>query len=127
MVAVPCTGKVILVVEDNDIARVGLSGVLQNAGFAVVPLENGQMALDYLRAGQRPDLILLDMLMPAVDGWKFLKELRDWSKPVNVPIIVTTGTILTKEWAAQHGLAGLLRKPIETADLLADIRRCLSC
>ena len=93
--------------------------------FPVVALENGKQGLDHLRVSQRPDVILLDMLLPILDGWKFLEELKHWSKPVNVPIIVSTGTNLTREWAESHGCAGFLHKPIDPADLLAEVKGCL--
>jgi len=110
----------ILIVEDNEIAREGLAFVLRKEGYQVTLLSNGKEALDYLRRGGRPDLILLDMLLPELDGWKLLDALDDWSKPLKVPIVVITGTILTAEWAAQRGCAGFLKKPIEV-DRLKDV------
>jgi len=116
----------ILVVEDNAIAREGLVTVLGREGYHVAPLTNGKQALNYLRRGKRPDLILLDMLLPELDGWKFLDELEQWSKPLNEPIIIMTGTILTPEWAAQRGCAGFLKKPIEVDRLLEVVKRFVS-
>ncbi len=112
---------VILLVEDNDICRKELTDTLSKEGYEVVPLRHGQEALDYLDKNPAPDLILLDMLMPVLDGWHFLERLK-----MPVPVIITTGTVLTREWAASHGCAGFLRKPIETDDLLAEIRCCLA-
>lgn len=113
----------ILVVEDNEIARTGLAVILQKAGYRVVAAKDGQQALDYIHAGRSPDLVLLDMLMPVLDGWHFLEVLR--RERVSLPVVVTTGTILTREWARQNGCAGFLRKPIEAQPLLAEVRRCL--
>ena len=64
--------RTLLVVDDNDVAREGLAGVLRRAGYRVLPAANGEEALQLLRAGPPPDLILLDMLMPFLDGWHFL-------------------------------------------------------
>jgi CheY-like chemotaxis protein len=78
-----------------------------------------------LDARPAPDLILLDMLMPELDGWHFL----DWFQgPAGgaVPVVVMTGTILTREWAATHGCAGFLKKPFDAAQLVAEVRRVLS-
>jgi two-component system, chemotaxis family, chemotaxis protein CheY len=110
----------ILIVEDNDICREEWTNILCTEGYEVVPLRHGQEALDYLQNNPAPDLILLDMLLPVLDGWHFLKRL-----PKPVPIIITTGTVLTREWAASYGCAGCLRKPIEAVDLLAEVRCCL--
>jgi CheY-like chemotaxis protein len=112
----------ILVVEDNDLSREGLTVALRKEGYAVVPVRHGQEALDYLKAGPTPDLILLDMLLPVLDGWHFLQKVS----PPSVPIIIATGTILTREWATTHGCAGFLRKPIATEDLLAEVHDCLA-
>ncbi len=125
MVTETRTGQTILVVEDNDIARTGLSVILQKAGYRVIAAANGRQALEYFRAARPPDLVLLDMLMPVLDGWHFLDALRRWPRPVHVPIVVATGTILTREWANQHGCVGFLRKPFETSELLAEVKRCL--
>jgi CheY-like chemotaxis protein len=89
------------------------------------PSPNGREALSLLRAVGAPDLILLDMLMPALDGWAFLHELQDRGPQHAIPIIVMTGTILTLEWALDHGCRGFLRKPFETDALLAEVKRCL--
>jgi CheY-like chemotaxis protein len=117
-------GTTILVVEDNDIAREGLAAVLRRAGYSVATAENGQEALSVLGADPAPDLILLDMLMPVLDGWHFLDRLKRSPRKA-VPVVVTTGTILTPEWAAAHGCAGFIGKPVEAAELLAEIRRIL--
>jgi CheY-like chemotaxis protein len=115
----------LLVVEDNAAARKGLAAFLRAEGFAVVTAADGEEALDRLRAGPAPDLILLDMLMPVLDGWHFLQRLKSDGPDASVPVIVTTGTILTREWAAAHGCAGFLHKPIDPDVLLVEIGRCL--
>jgi CheY-like chemotaxis protein len=60
--------RTILLVEDNHITREGLAATLKRAGQAVDAVANGQEALDYLARAPRPDLIVLDMLMPVLDG-----------------------------------------------------------
>jgi CheY-like chemotaxis protein len=118
--------KTVLVVEDDAATRALLEATLREAGYAVVPAANGLEALAILRAGPPPDLILLDMLMPVLDGWHFLGRLMQLWPPGHVPILITTATtILTREWAEAHGCAGCLRKPVEVQELLAEVRRCL--
>ena len=111
----------ILVVEDNDLCREEWTAILCTEGYHVVPLCDGQQALEYLAHNPAPDLILLDMLMPVLDGWHFLKQVQ-----APVPVLVATSTILTREWADAHGCVGFLRKPIERQDLLAEVRFCLA-
>ncbi len=120
------TSCTLLVIDDDRLTREDLALLLHRAGYRVVAVPDGEKALRYLHDGRRPDLILLDMLMPGVDGWRFLEELRHWSRPLQVPIVVITGTILTPEWAAQNGCAGLLRKPFDLDELLEEITRCLT-
>lgn len=114
--------KKILVVEDNEISREHFASVLRDTGYAVDTAENGQEALACLKASI-PHLILLDMLMPVLDGWRFLQILK--SSGLNIPVIVVTGTILTQEWASQHDCIGFLQKPVSPTALLAEARRCL--
>jgi len=118
--------KKIMVVEDNEATREGLIFVLQREGFNVVAFEDGQPALDYLGDGQHPDLIVLDILMPVLDGWDFLWALQKAPVSFQVPIIVITGAILSNEWLEAHDCAGFLRKPFEGEQLLAEIERCLA-
>ena len=118
-------GRLILVVEDNDVAREGLAVVLRREGYGVLTAANGEEALSHLRAGPRPDLILLDMLMPVLDGWHFLERLKREGPESPVPIIITTSTILSPEWALANGCQGFLHKPIEGQTLLEEVRRCL--
>jgi CheY-like chemotaxis protein len=122
---IPEAGKTILVVEDNSTVRTWLCQVLRGAGYAVVLKQNGQEALEYLRGNTAPDLIVLDMLMPVLDGWHLVGELRGIGRLTKVPVIIATGTILTPEWAAEHGCAGIVRKPMLPEALLVEIRRCL--
>ena len=119
-------GQTILVVEDNAITREGLGAILREAGYTVVLTAHGGEALAYLHGNPSPDLILLDMLMPVLDGWHFLNELKRPPSASVVPILITTSTVLSREWALSHGCCGFLRKPIEPESLLAEIRRCLA-
>jgi CheY-like chemotaxis protein len=61
----------ILVVEDDDLSREGVSGLLGQQDYEAIPMCHGREALDYLEGNAAPDLILLDMLMPVLAGWHF--------------------------------------------------------
>ena len=64
------------------------------------------------------------MLMPVMDGWQLLRELRQLAPLPPVPIIITTGSIITRQWALDHGAAGFLKKPFDEEDLLTEVGRC---
>ena len=115
--------KTLLIVEDNYIAREGLACVLRREGYEVLLATNGAEALAIL-GSLHPDLILLDMVMPILDGWYVLQQLKVKNFP-RVPIIVVTATGLTREWAKDHGCRGFIPKPIVPDDLLIEVQRCL--
>jgi two-component system, chemotaxis family, chemotaxis protein CheY len=118
-------GKTLLVVEDDTISREGLAVVLRREGYAVALAQNGQEALDYLRDNPAPDLILLDMFMPVVDGWEFLRRVRNEETTTSIPIILNTAGVTARDWAVDHGCAGFVPKPIQIQNLLEEIGRCL--
>jgi putative two-component system response regulator len=118
--------QVVLVVEDDDDVRGLLAAALSKAGYAVVLAVDGQQALDILAQPPLPDLILLDMLMPGMDGWHFLRHVKAQPPMRAVPIVVMTGTILTLEWAQAHGGCGILHKPIALDALLREVQRCMA-
>jgi CheY-like chemotaxis protein len=115
--------QTVLVVEDEDAIRTLLATPLRQQGYVVRTAQHGQEALDLLASAPPPDLILLDTLMPVMDGWHFLERLRA-GRHRSVPVVVITGGVLGREWAAAHGCAGFLRKPFDAEDLLAEVRRC---
>jgi CheY-like chemotaxis protein len=114
----------LLVVDDNDVSREGFAAVLERAGYRVVPAANGEEALRRLGVGPPVDLVLLDMLMPVLDGWHFLDRLKGQSRQPRV-IVTTSVPVLGWEWAGDHGCAGFLRKPVEAEELLSEVARWL--
>lgn len=116
--------KTLLIVEDNTITRLGLNGILRRQGYEVVLASNGEEALGLLR-GLRIDLILLDMQMPVLDGWGFLKRFSVKGKSPVPTIIVTSSTCVTREWADGHGCSGFVRKPFDPETMLEEVQRCL--
>ena len=117
----------LLLVEDDPTARASLTALLEKAGYRVHTSANGQAALDYLESQPPPELILLDMLLPVLDGWHFLEQLEHLKLKPRPPIIITTGMlVIGRDWAAAHGCAGLLHKPIDTVEMLREIERCLA-
>jgi membrane protein len=118
------TASRILIIEDDEVARVGLASILENQGFCPIPAANGEEALELLRAGCCPDLILLDMIMPGFDGWQFMGQRQRKQTGAPIPVVVMTGLgIASKEWALALGAVDLLRKPIDMERLLGIARR----
>ena len=110
----PGTGRSILLVEDDEIVRRAIQMVLEWEGYQVKCALNGQEALDYLREGNRPSLILLDIMMPVLDGEQFRREqLRDPAL-ASIPVIVVSAATFAESVNAVHHV----RKPFEVQDLL---------
>ena len=86
----------ILVVEDDEPTRELITRTLQNAGHAVTAVENGQLALDALPEA-RPDIIILDLMMPVMDGFTFLHHLRALPEHAHRPVIVATARVLSED------------------------------
>jgi CheY-like chemotaxis protein len=87
----------ILVVEDDQPTRELLCHSLQGMGYAASAAVNGRSGLDWLASHPVPSLILLDLMMPEMDGFEFLRELRKRPAFVDVPVIVVTAKELTAE------------------------------
>ncbi len=116
-----------LVVEDDEFTRLALRRTLVDEGWQVEEAENGRIALDRLTE-QEIHLILLDLMMPEMDGFEFLTELRSLPNTNQIPIIVVTGADLTDD--DHHYLNGgveriLSKTAYSEGELLAEIRRLL--
>lgn len=88
--------KTILVVDDTENLRTLVKSYLSQEGFRVLTAADGRQAL-FLARDEKPDLILLDLMMPEMDGFEFLDELRDRPDAVEIPVVVLTAMELTEE------------------------------
>jgi CheY-like chemotaxis protein len=111
----------VLVVDDNaDMVDV-MALMLEDAGYSVRIASNGKEALDAV-ATRMPDLVLLDMLMPVMDGWQCARELRA-RYGRSVPIVIVTAAEHARASAAQIGADAVLSKPFEVSLLLKVVAR----
>jgi CheY-like chemotaxis protein len=90
------SGGSVLVVDDDEISRAGLRNALQQAGWQIAEADNGQNALTRLQEA-RPSAILLDLMMPEMDGFEFLDEVRRHEEWRDIPVIVITARDVTAE------------------------------
>ena len=110
-----CAG--ILVVDDDQDIRDSLREVLEDEGYQVACVANGREALDYLKtASPRPCVILLDLMMPVMDGWQFLAERARRSNAT--PVVLLSGLSFIRD---APGVADFLSKPVNFEKL----RDCL--
>jgi CheY-like chemotaxis protein len=115
--------KTILVVEDDPTLRGALRETLRERGYKVAVAENGKSALSRLQEGLRPCLILLDLMMPEVDGWDFLGQQRIDRSLAAIPVIVLSSYLVGSERDSVLPAAGFLKKPIDPEALLEQIER----
>jgi CheY-like chemotaxis protein len=113
---------VLVVDDDEDIAQ-GLAEFLGDEGFNVVTAADGRAALDHLRRGLRPCTILLDLMMPRMNGWEFRHEQLQDTALKEIPIVVVTAAGLDAAAKAQLGDVDYETKPPSLPRLLAAVRR----
>jgi CheY-like chemotaxis protein len=115
--------RTILIVEDDVDVREAYQDVLDQAGYNVVTAANGKLALDWLRhTDDHPDMIVLDLMMPVMDGWQFRQEMRKDETLKRIPVVVVTAH---REDPGIDCAARLL-KPVPLAELLSAVARVVA-
>jgi two-component system, chemotaxis family, chemotaxis protein CheY len=116
------TAKTILIVDDDaDIGEL-IKIFLEEDGYLVEYAADGVDALAKLNAGLQPALILLDLMMPRMDGEQFLKQLTA-SEFGKIPVVIISGHSAVRKTAREFNVSGFLVKPIEFSELLQTVRR----
>ena len=117
----------ILIVEDNEMNRDMLSRRLKRKGFEVVMAEDGQQGVDMSKS-ENPDVILMDLGLPVMDGWQATTTIKAEESTKNIPIIVLTAHAMAgdREKALDAGADEYDTKPIEFKRLLGKIKEFLS-
>jgi CheY-like chemotaxis protein len=113
----------VLVVDDDPTILATVAETLDFEGYAVKTASNGAEALALLEGGL-PAVVLLDMRMPVLDGWGFMRGVRERGLPLKV--LVMTAAQDARRWAAEIGATGALAKPFEIDELLAAVKRLVT-
>ena len=119
-------GPLILVVDDYQDAREMYAEYLQYSGFRVAEAKNGIEAVTQARA-LKPDLILMDLSLPGMDGWEATRVLKADEETRHIPIVALTGHALAgaSEGARKAGCDSFVTKPCLPDDLVVEVRRML--
>ena len=113
-----------LVIEDDSDVRNALAELLSGEGYAVSLTSDGGEALNKLRAGLRPAVILLDLMMPNVDGWDFRRAQLDDPSLAGIPVILLTASGFRPDsMRSERGRLEMLPKPVQAHVLLDTLER----
>lgn len=109
----------VLVIEDDPDVRESLVEMLRHQGHRVIEASDGRAALELLHRDPPPDVIVLDLMMPVMDGAEFLRRARSETALRDLPILVLTASSLPKP----AGATDALRKPADLDRMLAEVQR----
>jgi CheY-like chemotaxis protein len=111
------SGRKILIVEDHRDSREALRALFEAFGYQVAEASNGREAVDVAQR-EHPQLILMDIMMPEVDGFDATRRIRALAGHENTPIIAITAMEDAHELALQAGMSDYVRKPVDIRGLL---------
>ena len=119
--------KKILVIDDSETNLLLLRVVLEDAGYDVDLLDDSRQAVAYINNHQ-PDLVLLDLLMPGMDGFEFMNKINQASRKAGFPIVVVTAydSQDNKQRAKELGAADVINKPIDISSFLDTINQIVN-
>src|SRR5919199_1802948 len=118
----PQRARHVLVVEDESPIRTMLAELLQHEGYAVIEAGDGREALHRLRE-QRPDLIILDLMLPGMSGWEFLNQSREQRDHAKVPVVILSAIEGKTDYPSTLGVAAWFTKPLDNSRLLGVVEQ----
>lgn len=113
----------VLIVEDDSALREALAQVLSDEGYELLSARDGLEAVNCLKKGNRPDVILLDLSMPVVNGWEFRMFQKRDPELARIPVILITAGGYSREEVAWLEPSAMIPKPVDLSVLLAVVRR----
>jgi two-component system, chemotaxis family, chemotaxis protein CheY len=114
----------ILIVEDEPAFREALAEILRDNGYSTTAAANGEEALSYLRSHPPPSLIILNLVMPVMNGWAFMAERGHDPSLAAIPVVILSGISDVGREADSLHAAAYLTKPVEIPALLDTVERC---
>ena len=117
----------ILVVEDNDMNMQLVEFLLEEGGYAIVKATSGEEALSLTRDGAEPDLILMDIHLPGMDGLSVVRAMKEDARTARIPILALTAHAMRgdRDRFLEAGCDGYISKPIDVKTFLTSIQQYL--
>lgn len=114
--------RTVMVVDDAETDRHFLSELLRNAGYEVVAVDSAEAAHARIRES-RPDLVLMDIVMPGQDGFQAIRELARSTETREIPVFICSSKVQASDryWGIKQGAKAYFAKPIDSDELLAEI------
>ncbi|HEX6097881.1 MAG TPA: response regulator [Thermoanaerobaculia bacterium] len=121
------SARTILVVEDNDMNMQLVEFLLEEGGYAIVKATSGEEALSLTRNGTAPDLILMDIHLPGMDGLSVVRAMKGDARTSRIPILALTAHAMRgdKDRFLEAGCDGYISKPIDVKTFLTSIQQYL--
>ncbi len=119
--------KLVMLVDDSDVLRKITVFNLKKHGYEVVEATNGEEAIQKLSEGVKPDLMLLDIMMPKMDGFTVLKKLKESDEWKDIPVIVLTakGGEEDEQTALSLGATKVMTKPFSPVQLIQEVKKVI--
>lgn len=116
----------VLLVDDDEDTRDALAMILEAEGFVVAQATDGDEAVAMMRAGLRPSVVLLDLMMPRLNGADALVWMKHDPGTAGIPVIVLSGDMRGSDAAARAGADKFLHKPVELEAILGAVRNAIT-
>lgn len=119
--------KTVLIVEDNELNMKLFHDLLEIHGINTIQTRDGHEVMDIARE-KKPDLILMDIQLPGINGYEITKMMKKDEELKNIPIIAVTAFAMKgdEEKAREHGCEGYISKPISLVDFVSDVQKYLN-
>ena len=118
--------QTILLVDDNDDNQIIYRAILEHVGYRVLECPDGRSAIECVQA-ESPDLVLMDLAMPGIDGWEVTRILKSDPRTNNIPILALTARVMPDDRVRSRkaGFETYLTRPLEPTQVLEEVKRVL--
>jgi two-component system response regulator AtoC/two-component system nitrogen regulation response regulator NtrX len=119
--------SLILLVDDSEVSNFLMQSILEERGYSILSVSNGKDALDFLKQ-QQPNLIILDIMMPEMNGFGVLESVKKFEATAKIPVMILTArnNLKDQEKAISMGAADYMIKPIDIDDVVERVSRLMN-